>query len=324
LALYTPLTPDELLAVTHRFGLPPPDRTVAEPKGSVNTNYHVWAAGQRWFLRLNEGKSDADVEFEAAVICFLEAAGYPAARLLLSVDGSCHVRVRGRQAMVFAFVPGEEVAREAVGVEHVRRIGEQLGRLHALAPGFAASRPNPYGPERVAPWIDELEPDGGGDDAVRAALPMLHDELEQSRPLPPAPRGLVHGDLFVDNVLWVGDEVSAVLDWEMSCIEAFAYDLAVAINAWCYADHFRPDRCRALLEGYRSRATLDAATLAVLYRYTRYAALRYTASRIHAFHLAELGEDRLAWKDWSRYRDRLRALREMRADGFRALLAGEG
>ncbi len=324
MALYTPLTPDELLTVTKRFGLPPPDRTAAEPKGSVNTNYHVWAAGQRWFLRLNEGKSDADVEFEAAVICFLEAAGYPAARLLLSVDGSSHVRIRGRQAMVFAFVAGEELAREAVGVEHVRRVGEQMGRLHALAPGFAASRPNPYGPERVGPWLDELEPDGGGDDAVRDALPMLHDELELSRPLPPAPRGLVHGDLFVDNVLWTGDEVSAVLDWEMSCVDAFAYDLAVAINAWCYTDRFQPARCRALLDGYRSRATLDAATLAALYRYARYAALRYTASRIHAFHLAELGEDRLAWKDWSRYRDRLRALREMRADGFRALLAGEG
>jgi homoserine kinase type II len=324
LALYTPLSPEELLSVVLRFGLPPPERFVPEPKGSVNTNYHVWAGGQRWFLRLNEGKSDADVEFEASVICFLETVRYPAARLLLSVDGSSHVRVRGRQAMVFAYVPGEELAREAVGVEHVRKVGEQLGRLREVAASFSGSRPNPYGPERVGPWIDELEPDGGGDEAVCAALPMLHDEFERAPRLPSAPRGLVHGDLFVDNVLWSGGEVSAVLDWEMSCVDAFAYDLAVALNAWCYTDRFQPRLCRALLEGYRSRAVLDEATREALYPYARYSALRYTASRIHAFHLAELGEDCLAWKDWSRYRDRLRALREMGVGGFGKLLAGEG
>jgi len=324
LALYTPLTPDELVMVTVRFGLPPPERFVAEPKGSVNTNYHVWAGGKRWFLRLNEGKSDEDVEFEASVICFLETAGYPAARLLLSIDGRSHVRVRGRQAMMFAFVAGEELAREAVGADHVRRVGEVLGRLHELAPRFAGSRTNPYGPARVGPWIDELEPDGGGDEAVREALPMLHDEFARSPELPAAPRGLVHGDLFVDNMLWRGNEVGAVLDWEMSCVDAFAYDLAVAVNAWCYTDRFQPDLCRALLEGYRARHSIDAATSAALYPYSRYVALRYTASRIHAFHLAELGEDRLAWKDWSRYRDRLRALRDMGEKSFERLLAGEG
>jgi len=324
MALYTPLTPDELAAVAARFGLPPPERVAAEPKGSVNTNYHLWAGGRRWFLRLNEGKSDADVAFEAAVLCFLEARGFPSARLVLAVDGRPHVMVRGRQAMLFVHVAGEELAREAVGLAHVRCIGEQLGRLHALAPGFAGSRPNPYGVERVGPWVAELWPDGGGDDAVKAALPMLQDELGRSGRLPEAPRGLVHGDLFVDNVLWDGDRVAAVLDWEMSCVEVLAYDLAVALNAWCYTDRFLPERARQLLDGYRAATRLDGATEAALYAYARYAALRYTASRIHAFHLAELGEDRLFWKDWARYRDRLQALRDMGEGAFRRLLAGAG
>jgi homoserine kinase type II len=322
MALYTPLSHQELAELAARFGLAAPDRSVPEPKGSVNTNYHLWAGGERYFLRLNEGKSDADVEFEAGVLCFLEAARFPATRLILALDGSAHVRVRGRQAMLFAHCPGEELAREAVGLAHVARVGEQLGRLHDLAPGFGAERPNPYGPERVGPWIDELEPDGGGDEAVRRALPMLHDEFTRAGALPPAPRGLVHGDLFIDNVLWVGDRVSALLDWEMSCTDAFAYDLAVALNAWCYTDRFQRDRARALLDGYRSRARLQVSTQAALYPYARYVALRYTASRIHAFHLAELGEDRLAWKDWSRYRDRLAALREMGESSFRDLVAG--
>lgn len=323
MALYTSLTAEELLWVVARFGLPPPERFLPEPKGSVSTNYHVWAGGRRWFLRLNEGKSDADVEFEVSVVRFLESAGFPAARLHLDVDGRSYVRVRGRQAMLFAHASGEELSRGAVGPEQVRKVGEQLGRLRAVAAGFGGSRPNPYGPERVGAWIEDLEPDGGGDAAVREALPMLRDELRRAPRQKEAPRGLVHGDLFVDNVLWSGGEVSAVLDWEMSCVDAFAYDLAVVLNAWCYTDRFVPERCRALLEGYGSRVALDEATHKVLYAYARYSALRYTASRIHAFHRAELGEDRLARKDWTRYRDRLKALRDMGEEGFERLLAGE-
>jgi homoserine kinase type II len=320
MALYTPLSAAELRLVAAGYGLPAPERQVPEPKGSVNTNYHLWAGGRRLFLRLNEGKTDEDVEFETGVLCFLEAAGFPSARLLLALDGRPFVRVRGRQAMLFAFCAGEELAREAVGPSHVRRVGEQLGWLHSLAPGFGPRRKNPYGPERVGPWLDELGPEGGGDAAVAEALPMLHDELARAAALPPGPGGLVHGDLFIDNVLWTDGTVSAVLDWEMACTDAFAWDLAVGLDAWCYTDRFQPDRVRALLAGYRSRSALGPETRAALYPYARYVALRYTASRIHAFHLAELGQDRLAWKDWSRYRDRLRALREMGEGGFERLL----
>ncbi len=107
----------------------------------------------------------------------------------------------------------------------------------------------------------------------------------------------------------------------MSCVDAFAYDLGVMLNAWCYGDRFEPALARALLAGYREQAELAPATAAALYPYARYVALRYTASRIHAFHLAALPADRLAWKDWTRYRDRLAALRAMGEEGFRTLVA---
>ena len=101
---------------------------------------------------------------------------------------------------------------------------------------------------------------------------------------------------------------------------AFAYDLAVCLHAWCYGTAYQPDLAAALLAGYRDHRELDRETADALYPFARYAALRYTASRIHAFHLAQLGADRLAWKDWTRYRDRLRALREMGEARFRQLV----
>lgn len=319
MALYTPLSDRDLAELLAAWGLPAPERALAEPKGSVNTNYHLWAGGRRWFLRLNEGKTAADVAFEAEVLRFLEAEGFPSARLVPTAAGGPFATVKEKPAMLFAFVAGEELERQDVTAAHCRKVGAQLGRLHALAARFAPVRENPYRWARVEAWVRGLEPDGLGDAQVRPWVPLLREELERSRVLPAAPRGLCHGDLFLDNVLWSGGELAALLDWEMSCVDAFAYDLAVCLHAWCYAARYEPDLCAALLAGYREHREVDRATADALYPYARYVALRYTASRIHAFHLAVLGADRLAWKDWTRYRDRLVALRDMGEARFRAL-----
>lgn len=320
MALYTVLSPEALAAAAARFGLPAPSRVVPEPKGSVNSNYHLWAGGERWFLRVCEGKCEADVLFEAEVQRYLFDARFPVPRLAAAEDGRPYAVVDGKLVLLFAYAPGEELAREAAGPERCRRVGEQLGRLHDLAAGFTLDRPNPYGPARVAAWLAELRDDAARDPELAEALPVLEEELARAAALPAAPRGLVHGDLFIDNVLWIGDRVSSVLDWEMSCVDPFAYDLGVALNAWCYGDAYQPAHAAALLEGYRARRRIEPETADALYAWARYGALRFTASRIHAFHLADLGADRLHWKDWRRYRDRLAALRAMGEGGFRALV----
>jgi homoserine kinase type II len=222
--------------------------------------------------------------------------------------------------MLFEHAAGEEARPEAVTPERCRRVGEQLARLHDLAGAFTGERPNPHGPARVASWIAALRPDGGGDAEVAAALPLLERELARTSALPGAPRGLVHCDLFRDNVLWIGDRVSAILDWEMACTDAFALDLGIALSSWCYGDRYDRPRAAALLAGYRSRRKVEPETLAALHAWTRFAALRFAASRIHGYHRARLGEDRLLKKDWRRYRDRLAALVEMGEAGFRELI----
>jgi homoserine kinase type II len=320
MALYTVLGEAELAEVARAFGLPPPERVRPEPRGGVNTNYHLWAGGRRFFLRVNEGKSDADVRFEAEVLRFLAEGRFPIAPLVPAAGGAPFAVAAGRQAMLFEYAAGEEVGRDAVTPAHARRVGEALGRLHDLAGGFPADRPNPYGPARVAAWLADLGPDGGGDAEVARALPALRRELDRAAALPGAPRGLVHGDLFRDNVLWIGDRPGAILDWEMACTETFAYDVGVALSAWCYREGYDGARAAALLEGYRARRKVEPETLEALYPWARFAALRFAASRIHGYHRAALGPDRLVKKDWRRYRDRLAALEATGEAGFRALL----
>jgi homoserine kinase type II len=320
MAVYTVLDPQHLAAALEPFGLPPPSQVRPEPRGAVNTGYHLWTGGQRLFLRVNEGKSEADVRFEAEVQTYLHAARFPVPELRRTLDGRAWVDVAGKPAMVFAYAPGEELPPGDVTPERCRTIGEQLGRLHELSAGFTASRANPYGRIWVEDRLRELSGTAAADPEVSAALPVLEDEVLRAAALPGAPRGLVHGDLFLDNVLWIGDRVSALLDWEMSCIDPFAYDLGVALNAWCWDGGYQADRARGLMAGYRSRRKIEPETAAALHAWSRFAALRFAVGRLAGYVPAGARVSPPAGKDWRVYRDRLTALRSMSEAELAALL----
>lgn len=320
MAHYTALSPAALAEACARFGLPPPDRAEPEPRGRVNTSYHLWCGGERWFLRLAEASDEAAVRFEAEVQRYLFQAQFPVPRLVTTTAGQPFATVAGKPAMLFAYAPGEEVARADVDALRCRRVGEQLGRLHELSGGFTEERENPYGPATLAGWLAALG-SGGADAEVRAALPLLREELAAAAARPGAPRGLCHGDLFVDNVLWLGDRVGYLLDWEMACTEAFAWDLAVAVDAWCWQggrhDHLR---AVALLEGYRARHRLEPETVSALHAHARLQALRWALGRLRTFPGGRPAGEQVVWKDWRSYRDRLVALRAMGPGGYLELL----
>jgi len=321
MAQYTVLEPAEIAGLAYRFGLPTPDQVTPEPKGRVNTSYHLRVGGDRWFLRVVEGKGQAELAFELEVLRYLFSAQFPVPRLVQTIDGQPAASVRGKPVLLFTYATGEAIHRAEAGPDRCRRIGEQLGRLHELSAGFTEDRENPTGPARVAAWLDPIERAGLADPEVKAALPMLRQEVEAAGRLPGAPRGLCHGDLFIDNVHWVGDRVSYLLDWEMACVEPFAWDLAVTLDAWCFTERYEPARIQGLLQGYRSRRKLDADTLAALPAFARFAATRFAVSRLFGTLGPQLPGDRMERRDWRRYRDRLLAQRALGLDGFRALLA---
>ncbi|HET6439421.1 MAG TPA: homoserine kinase [Anaeromyxobacter sp.] len=318
MAEYTVLDRQQLTEVLAHFGLAPPSQVKPEPKGAVNTGYHVWSGGHRYFLRVTEGRVEADVRFEAEAQAYLHAAHFPVPALQASLDGRHWTHVAGKPAMLFAYAPGEELLSAAITADRCRRLGEQMGRLHELAAGFAHSRPNPFGRGWVGERLAEIVAAPPADAEAVAALPLLEGELDAAARLPGAPAGLVHGDLFVDNVLWIGDRVSAVLDWEMSCTEPFAYDLGVALNAWCWAGGYQTDRALALWAGYRGRRKIEPETAEALYEWSRFAALRFAVARLRGY--VPAGAAPTPGKDWREYRDRLSELRAMGEPAFRKLL----
>jgi len=323
MALYTQLSPEELAAIANAFRLGALRAARGIPHGSINTNYRLQTDNGVYFLRHTTVRSSADLDFEAAFISHLVAGGFPAPTLVRTAEGACFLEIAGGRASVFRHLPGEELTRAALTPEHCEKLGGQLAKLHRIANSFSGDRPNPYSPATVQAWLDQL---AGHPEAEIAGLATeLQAFLEEAQAFEGGllPRGAIHADLFMDNVKWVGERISAFFDFEMACRDAFALDIAITLNAWCFDGRYRPELCRAFMQGYQARRTLGAIEAEALYFEALFGAVRYCASRIRDFHLSPLPPERLARKDYRTYLARARALHQMQQGDFRRMLGVE-
>lgn len=311
MAVHTQLDRAEVDRLAADYQLPPVARWRGLAAGSVNSNFLLETDRGRFFLTLREGKTAAEVEDEVRLLSHLAGAGFPVPRPLPGRGGPVG-QAHGRPVLVFPWVPGEELLPGAVEPDHLLQLGQHLARMHQLLEAVDVRRPNPYGAATVARWIEELR---SSDHAGLAPLlPVFDEELEWLRGHrdPALPRGPIHADLFLDNVKWIGGKLAAVLDFEMAGTDVRALDLAIVLLAWCFRDGaFSRPLVRSFLSGYQATRPLAEDERRGLYAEARFAALRYTVSRIRDFELSPLPPERLARKSYRDFLSRLEVLRAL-------------
>ena len=327
MAELTRLDGDDVRALAHAFRLGDPSGWGEVPAGTVNSNYWVEAGGRRWFLRVNEDKSEADVRWEAALLVELAAAGVATPRPALAEDGAPLWLHRDRWVSVFPWVAGVHRERGEVSIGDAAEVGSALARLHLAGAPLAGrmARSGIYTTGHIAARYQRVrsDPAAAGDPALTGVLPIVGEELdwlaERAELRASAPHGIIHGDLFRDNVLFDrGGALAALLDFEQASLGSWVYDLAVCINAWCWAGRFSPALARALASGYRTVRPLEPIEEELLPVEARAAAVRFTVTRITDVHLRGFA---VADKDFRSYLARLKAWRALGADGLAAWLA---
>jgi homoserine kinase type II len=318
-AARTELSLEDLARLLQPFDLKP-KRVRPLEVGTVNSNFRVDTDGGRLFVRVNEGKSEADVRYEAALLWHLGARRFPTPQPLRQADGRAYQflgAAHGSKCVTsFPWTAGATVPEEQITVEHAGRIGWLLGQLHLAAEGFRERRDGIYTFDRIVRRIDAIR----GEERVAGTLPILDEEVAwlRDRRAPALREGTIHGDLFPDNVLWLGHDAAALLDFEQACRGRLIYDLAVTLLAWCWTgDDLDPSRARALSSAYRRARPLDDDERDGFYAEARFAALRFTVTRITDVFLPGLER---AGKDFRDYLARLLRLRELGEDAARSLL----
>lgn len=315
MALFRTLTPGDLTAILNAFGTGGYRGHTPIAVGTINTNVRVETADGVRFLRINEGKSQEDVEREAAIVQHVAARGVPTPTPLLTPAGKPFAAWQGQLVSLFPWLPGRTLHRSVLAADHARQAGRALAQLHLAGSDYPDHRPGRYEPDEIDRRLVRVAAAAAGDPALAAAVATLEPELrrlhaERRADLPP---GLIHGDLFIDNVLYDGEALVALLDFEQASWGRLAYDLAVTTLAFGFgSDDFRPDVVAALLAGYTSLRQPTAEEQAGFAAELRFAACRFAVTRITDVYLKRTA-GAAPGKDFRRYLARLEKVRE-RAD----------
>ena len=249
--------------------------------GMQNSNYFVTAGGVRRVLTVFEHLTPAQLDFYLALMAHLAARGIPCPQPLADPEGRRWRMLAGKPAALLSCLPGSAV--ESPTTEQCAALGAHLARLHLAAADFPNPLPNPCG----AGWREtlgrRLAPKLSADQCGQ----LLNElEFQAAQDYSGLPRGVVHGDLFRDNVLWQGSELGGVLDFYFAGEDVLLFDLAVVANDWCGDAGNLP----ALVAGYHQVRPLSDQEAAAWPALRRAAALRFWLLRLDVQHHPRVGE----------------------------------
>lgn len=281
MAVYTDVSDEELAAfvATYDIGAVLAAKGIAE--GVENSNFLLHTEAGFFILTLYEKRvREDDLPFFVGLMEHLAARGLTCPQPVKNRAGAALGRLAGRPAAIVTFLDGMSVKRPGAG--HCAAVGEVLAKLHAAGGDFPMRRPNAL---TLANWRPLFAQAGGRADEVSPGLTARTlaalDELERDWPRD-LPEGVIHADLFTDNVFFIGARLSGVIDFYFACTDALAYDLAICLNAWCFeADgSFNLTKGQAMIAGYEGVRRLTAAEVAALPVLCRGAALRFMLTRL--------------------------------------------
>ena len=304
MAVYTEVSDEALAGFIAGHGLGELRSCKGIAEGVENTNYMVETDEGRFILTLFEKRIErGDLPFYLGLMEHVADKGLDCPRPVRDRAGQQIADLAGKPAAIVTFLDGLSVRRPEP--RHCALVGEGLARLHLAARDFPLKRANALGPQgwrplfqRFAARADEVQaglgseietalaeivPNWPGFTAAPGQAPTGFTAAPGQAPTRALPRGVIHADLFPDNVFFLGGRLSGIIDFYFACNDWLAYDIAICLNAWCFEPDFsfNVTKGQALLKGYQSVRPLEPAERAALPVLARGAALRFLLTRAH-------------------------------------------
>lgn len=281
MAVYTDVSSEELTEFLARYDLGELLAYKGIAEGVENSNYLVHTSAGYFLLTLFEKRvASADLPFFIGLMEHLARRGLTCPQPVRNRSGDALGVLAGRPAAIVTFLEGMWVRRPAAW--HCAAVGEALAKLHLLAADFPLMRANALA---LSGWRPLYEVAQGRGDSLQpglcAAIAQELAALEREWPSG-LPSGVIHADLFPDNVFFLGRNLSGLIDFYFACNDTLAYDVAICLNAWCFEpDHsYNVTKGRALLQGYNAVRQLGPAEQEALPILSRGAALRFLLTRL--------------------------------------------
>ena len=281
MAVYTEVSAEQLDGFLADYDLGSARSFKGIAEGVENSNFLLRTTSGPFILTLYEKRVQVDdLPFFVRLLEHLASRGLTCPQPVRNRSGEALGTLAGRPAAIVTFLDGVWV--RSPGPRQCGEVGRALASLHRAGADFPMRRANalsvdawPTLFEAVQDRADTVEP--GLAAAVEAELVFLAGAWPRD-----LPEGIIHADLFPDNVFFLDQRLSGLIDFYFACSDAFAYDLAICLNAWCFdtTGTFQPARAHALLEGYAAVRRLEPREVALFPVLARGAALRFMLTRL--------------------------------------------
>jgi homoserine kinase type II len=281
MAVYTDVTADDLNEFLGGYDIGALLSYKGIAEGVENSNFLVHTSAGNFILTLYEKRvAEKDLPFFLALMEHLAARGLTCPQPVKNRQGGLLGKLAGRPAAMVTFLDGLWMRRPTAA--HCAAVGEALARLHLAGNDFPMKRANALG---MTSWRGLYGHAKVRGDSVREGLcAEIAKELGALETIWPRdlPEGVIHADLFPDNVFFLGEELSGLIDFYFACIDTLAFDVAVCLNAWCFEpDHsYNVTKGRALLYAYGKVRDWSAQERAALPVLARGAAMRFLLTRL--------------------------------------------
>lgn len=282
MAVYSPITQDELVAFLKQYEIGSLKKYEGILEGIENTNYKIITSQNIYILTIFEKRVKLeDLPFFINLKKHLIKKKFCCPKPIVNKDGKAINTLKGKACVLISYLAGTKTNR--ISDHHCEQVGKVLSSLHQHTKDFAEKRINGM---NYTQWQNIfIKCQSATTNKYGSYIPFIKKELEFLKESWPnnLPTGIIHADVFQDNVFFINNQFSGLIDFYFACNDFLAYDIALTINAWCFNDqnNFIQKRFISFIKGYQDQRMLSDEEKKSLSILLRGAAVRILLTRLH-------------------------------------------
>jgi len=305
MAVYTDISQDDLDQFLSLYDMEDVNYFEGIRNGVSNSNYLLFGKNNKYILTIfEEMTNDRDLPYFFQLMNHLNSKNIMCPRIIKDKSNNFSNILKGKQAAISSFLEGKSI--EHIKPSHCAELGTMVAKFHNASNQLEIYRENDLGVKKLETIIESIEKIS--EKLNPSVIDIIHSEHEYLKNITfDIPSGIIHADLFPDNIFFNKNKLSGIIDFYFACNDFYAYEIATCLNAWCFEQNneFNISKAKALLSNYNLHKKFSSEELECLPLLARASALRYLLTRLIDFHTREDSE-LIIKKDPDEYLDKLK------------------